>query len=148
MRAYLSHLTKTADFMMAAELYQKTLVGYEASLGKGESVSLSRYCKIHHINNRGLRYWMKKHSIDPPRNKSRKVAAQSGINNISHSITSPGLMMPLLIQSPSGEKAKKSTRSNSSLKGVSITTPTGLDVHIPEISCLDLAELILSCNTR
>jgi hypothetical protein len=148
MRAYLSHLTKTADFMMAAELYQKTLVGYEASLGKGESVSLSRYCKIHHINNRGLRYWMKKHSIDPPRHKSRKIAAQSCINNISHSITSPGHMVPLLIQSPSGEKAKKSTRSNSSLKGVSITTPTGLDVHIPEISCLDLAELILSCNTR
>jgi hypothetical protein len=133
---------------MAAELYQKTLTGYESSLGKGESVSLSRYCKIHHVNNRGLRYWMKKHSIDPPRNKSRKCAAQSGINNISQSITSPGQMMPLLIQSPSGEKAKKSIRCNSSLKGVHITTPTGLVVRISEISCLDLAELILSCNTR
>jgi hypothetical protein len=42
--------------MMAAELYQKTLAGYEAYLGKGESMSLSRYCKIHHVNNRGLRY--------------------------------------------------------------------------------------------
>jgi hypothetical protein len=134
--------------MMAVELYQKTLAGYEASMGKGESVSLSRYCKIHHVNNRGLRYWMKEHSIDPPRNKSRKIAAQSCINNISHFITSPGHMMPLLIQSPSGENAKKSTRSSSSLKGVNITTPTGLVVRIPEISCLDLAELILSCNTR
>lgn len=45
--------------MMAAELYQKTLSGYEVLLGKGESMSLSRYCKIHHVNNRGLRYWMK-----------------------------------------------------------------------------------------
>jgi hypothetical protein len=148
MRVYLSHLTNRTDVMMAVELYQKTLAGYEASMGKGESVSLSRYCKIHHVNNRGLRYWMKKHSIDPPRNKSRKIAAQSCINNISHFITSPGHMMPLLIQSPSGENAKKSTRSNSSLKGVNITTPTGLVVRIPEISCLDLAELILSCNTR
>jgi hypothetical protein len=147
MRVYLSHLTNRTDVMMAVELYQKTLAGYEASLGKGESVSLSRYCKIHHVNNRGLRYWMKKHSIDPPRNKSRKIAAQS-CNNISHFITSPGHMMPLLIQSPSGENAKKSTRSSSSLKGVNITTPTGLVVRIPEISCLDLAELILSCNTR
>jgi hypothetical protein len=42
--------------MLAAELYQKTLTGYEASLGKGDSMSLSRYCKIHHVNNRGLRY--------------------------------------------------------------------------------------------
>lgn len=45
--------------MMAAELYQKTLSGYEVLLCKGESMSLSRYCKIHHVNNRGLRYWMK-----------------------------------------------------------------------------------------
>jgi hypothetical protein len=89
--------------MMAAELYQKTLAGYEASLGKGESMSLSRYCKIHHVNNRGLRYWMKKHSIDPPKNKSRKVTTQSDINNISQPLTSSGHMIPLLIQSPGVE---------------------------------------------
>jgi hypothetical protein len=64
MRVYLSHQTKRTDVMMAAELYQKPLAGYEASLGKGESVSLSMYFKIHHVNNRGLRYWMKKHSIE------------------------------------------------------------------------------------
>lgn len=133
---------------MATELYQKTLAGYEASLGKGESISLSRYCKIHHVNNRGLRYWMKKHSIDPPKNKSRKVTTQSDNNNISKSVTSPGHMVPLLIQSPSGEKVKKSTSRNSSLQGVNITTQTGLVVSIPEIGCLELSELILSCNTR
>jgi hypothetical protein len=132
--------------MMAAELYQKTLAGYEASLGKGESMSLSRYCKIHHVNNRGLRYWMKKHSIDPPNNKSRKVTTQSGINNSSQPLTSPEHMMPLLIQSPGGEKLKKSTHCNSSLQGVNITTQTGLVVCIPEIGCLELSELILSCN--
>ena len=132
--------------MMATELYQKTLAGYEASLGRGESMSLSRYCKIHHVNNRGLRYWMKKHSIDPPGNKSRKVTTQSGINNSNQPLTSPGHMMPLVIQSPRGEKVKKSTNRNSSLQGVNITTPTGLVVCIPEISCLDLAGLILSCN--
>lgn len=131
---------------MAAELYAKTLAGYEALLGKGESMSLSRYCKIHHVNNRGLRYWMKKHSIVPPRNKSRKVSRQEGHNNISKSDPSPGQIMPLLIRSPGVEKSKKSIRSNSSLKEVNITTQTGLIVRIPEISCAGLAELILSCN--
>jgi hypothetical protein len=134
--------------MMAAELYQKTLAGYEASLGKGESMSLHRYCKIHHVNNRGLRYWMKKHSIVPPGYKSRKVTTQTGISNISKSVNSPGHMMPLLIQSPGVEKSKKLIRNNSSLKEVNITTQTGLIVRIPEISCAGLAELILSCNTR
>ena len=132
--------------MMAAELYQKTLTGYEASLGKGESVTLSRYCKIHHVNCRGLRYWMKKNSIDTPRPKSRKVATQSGIDNISQPLTSPCHMMPLLIQSPIGEKTSRLGKS--SLKGVNITTQTGLVVSINEISCVDLAELILYCNTR
>jgi hypothetical protein len=132
--------------MMAATLYQKTLAGFEASLGKVDSVSLSRYCKIHHVNFRGLRYWMKKHSIDTPRNISRKVATQTGINNIGQPLTSPGHMMPLMIQSPIVAKAKEPTQSNSSLQGVTITTPTGLVVCIPEIYCVDLAGLILSCN--
>ena len=134
--------------MMAAELYKKTLGGYEASLGKGESMSLSRYCKIHHVNNRGLRYWMKKHSIDPPGNKPGKVTPQSDINHISQPAASPHHMVPLLIQPPMGGKAKKLTRSKSSLKDVNITTQTGLVVCIPQISYADLAGLILTCNTR
>ena len=132
--------------MMAAELYKKTLGGYEASLGKGESMSLSRYCKIHHVNNRGLRYWMKKHSIDPPGNKPGKVTPQSDINHISQPAASPHHMVPLLIQAPIREKG--STRSKSFLKDVNITTQTGLVVCIPQISCADLSGLILTCNTR
>ena len=134
--------------MMAEEFYQKTLTGYEASLIKGESMSLSRYCKIHHVNNRGLRYWMKKHSIVPPGNKSRNIATQAGINNIGKPVASPGQMIPLVIQSPGVEKLEKLIRNNSSLKDVQITTKTGLVVCIPQISCVGLAELILSCNTR
>lgn len=133
---------------MAAELYQKTLAGYEALLGRGESVSLSRYCKIHHVNNRGMRYWMKKHSIVPPKNKSRKVSTQSGINHISKAGTSAGKIMPLVIQSPGQEKQETSVRNNSSLTDIHIATQTGLVVCIPQISCAGLAELILSCNTR
>jgi len=91
---------------------------------------------------------MKKHSIDPPKNKSRKGAPHSGINKTSKSVTSPDHLVPLLIQSPIVEKAKKSIRSNLFLNGVNITTQTGMVVCIPEISHTDLAELILSCNTR
>lgn len=134
--------------MMAAEFYKETLVGYEACLSKGESVSLSRYCKIHHVNYQGLRYWVKKHSTLTLKNKSRKVATQPGIMNLSQSVSSPGHMIPLLIQPPIGEKAKRPPQSRSSLKGVNITTQTGLVVCIPEISCVDLAGLILSCNIR
>ncbi len=52
--------------MMSAELYQKTVTGHEASPGKGESISLSRYCKPHHITILGMMCLKKKHTIDPP----------------------------------------------------------------------------------
>ena len=134
--------------MMAAELYQKTLSCYEASLSKGESMSLGRYCKIHHVNNRGLRYWMKKNSIISPKGKSGRLAGPSVSNNTTQPVPGSHQMVPLLIQAPTGGKAKKLTRSESSLKDVNITTQTGLVVCIPQISCADLAGLILTCNTR
>tara|TARA_R110002050_G_scaffold138576_2_gene262392 strand:- start:2736 stop:3140 length:405 start_codon:yes stop_codon:yes gene_type:complete len=134
--------------MMAEEFYQKTLAGYESSLGKGESISLSRYCKKHHVNNRGLRYWMKKNSIISPKGKSGRLAGPSVSDNTTQPVPGSHQMVPLLIQAPTVGKAKKLIRSESSLKDVNITTQTGLVVCIPQISCADLAELILTCNTR
>ncbi len=132
--------------MMATELYKKTLAGYEASLSKGDSVTLSRYCKIHHVNYRGLGYWMKKESINTPKSRLGKVATHSITNNTDQPVTGPFHMVPLLIQSPLREKTSRPGKS--SLQGVNITTQNGLVVCINEISCVDLAELILSCNTR
>jgi hypothetical protein len=134
--------------MMAAELYQKTLTGYEALQGKGESISLSRYCKLHHVNNRGLRYWMKKNSIISPKGKSGRLRGPSVSNSTAQPVPGSHRMVPLLIQAPMGGKAKKLTRSESSLSNVNITTQTGLVICIPQISCADLAGLILTCNTR
>ena len=132
--------------MKAAELYKKTLAGYEASLSKGDSVTLSRYCKINHVNCPGLKYWMKKHSLNAPKNKPGKRATHSISNNTNQPVTGPHHMVPLLIQSPIREKTSRQNKS--SLKGVNITAPNGLVVFINEIRCADLAELILSCNTR
>jgi len=132
--------------MMADELYKKTLAGYEASLSKGDSVTLSKYCKIHHVNCRGLRYWMKKYSINTPKNKLGKGATPSISNNTDQPVAGPHHMVPLLIQSPIREETARLRKS--SLKGVNITTQNGLVVCINEISCVDLAELILSCNIR
>jgi len=131
---------------MAEELYKKTLAGYQASLSKGDSVTLSRYCKINHVNCRGLRYWMRKHSINTPKIKSGKVATHAISNTTDQLVTGPHHMIPLLIQSPIREETSRLRKS--SLKGVNITTQNGLVVCINEISCVDLAELILSCNTR
>jgi hypothetical protein len=132
--------------MMAAELFKKTLAGYEASLIKGDSMTLSKYCRMHHINCRGLRYWMRKHSITTPKITSGNIATRSISNTTDHLVTGSHHMIPILIQPPIREKTSKQTKS--SLSGVNITTPNGLVVCLSEISCSDLAELILSCNTR
>ena len=134
--------------MMASEFYKETLAGYEACLSEGKSVSLSRYCKIHHVNYPGLLYWMKKHSCVTPKSRSRKIATNSCLKDIRQPVSFPRRMIPLLIQPPMGEEAKASPQSKPSLKGVNITTQTGVVVCIPEIGCADLAGLILSCNIR
>lgn len=133
---------------MAAELYQKTLAGYEALLCQGESIPLSRYCKLHHVNNGGLRYWMKKNSINTPKGKSGRLAGRSVSNNTVQPVTVSHQMVPLQIHAPTGEKKKESSRSKSSLKGVNITTQTGVVICIPQIGCADLAGLIQTCNIR
>ncbi len=98
--------------MMAAELYPKTLSGDKASSSKGATVSLSRYCQLYHVNNRGLRYWMKKSSINTANGKPEKAAVRSIPAATGLPVTSPGHMLPLQIQSPLGEKAKRSPREN------------------------------------
>ena len=101
---------------------------------------------MHHANCRGLRYWMRKHSINTPKTKSGKVATHSISNTTEQLVTGPHHMIPLLIQSPIREETSRLRKS--SLKGVNSTTQNGLVVCINEISCVDLADLILSCNTR
>lgn len=131
--------------MIAAELYQKTLAGYEACLSKGDKVTLSRYCKTHHVNYRGLGYWMKKESIPKP-GSGRAVPHGSVPDATGTQVTGLFKMVPLLIESPVRQKGLRLRESF--LKGITVTTQNGLVVRINEISCVDLAELILSCNIR
>jgi len=91
---------------------------------------------------------MKKNPIISPKDKSGRLASPSASNNTTQPVPGSHQMVPLLIQAPVGGKAKKLTRSESSLKDVSMTTQTGLVVCIPQISCADLAGLILTCNIR
>jgi len=101
---------------------------------------------MHHVNYRGLSYWMKKQSIDIPKIGLRKKATHFISKHTDQPVTGPHHMVPLLIESPFREKISRLGKS--SLQGVNITTQNGLVVCINEISCVDLAELILSCNTR
>lgn len=49
--------------MSAIELYEKTLEQYKAQLRHGRNVSLTVFCKEHHVNGRAMNKWMGSHGI-------------------------------------------------------------------------------------
>lgn len=133
---------------MSEALYKKTLSGYAAALANGENLSLSKYCVLHQVNARGLRYWMKKYSIVPPANKSRKTSKQAVVNPAGDPASPSSRMIPLLIQPPAKSRSGKLFRNNPILTDIHITTQSGIVVSISKISHAGLAELILSCNNQ
>lgn len=44
--------------MSATDLYEKTLEQYKAQLRSGRNVSLTVFCKEHHVNGRAMNKWM------------------------------------------------------------------------------------------
>lgn len=49
--------------MSAIELYEKTLEQYKIQLKSGRNVSLTVFCKEHHVNGRAMNKWMGSHGI-------------------------------------------------------------------------------------
>lgn len=49
--------------MSAIELYEQTLELYKADLKRGRNVSLTVFCKEHHVNGRAMNKWMGSHGI-------------------------------------------------------------------------------------
>ncbi len=124
--------------MNNAPLFRMTLSNYEASLSLGKSGTLYKYCKIHNINYPGLRYWMKKHSIALPDPNLSIV--------VSPSASVPPRLIPLTILPDEDPKRRELQLAH--IQGVSITIADDIVVRIKEISPVDLACLIVSCQKR
>jgi len=119
--------------MKASALYEKTLQDYSALLPMLK-VSLSKYCKDHRVNYRGLSNWMHENSIPAPK-PPRKVQPVLPVTTFSPVTILP----PMTSGSPSPAMM---------LKGVQITLPNGVHVSIGEISGRDMTSLIDSLNSR
>jgi hypothetical protein len=130
----------------ANEIYAKTFSGYKKLIEKGEYLSLRKYCKLHHVNVRGLSYWMKKLSIEHPGTKFREARQNSG--HFQPKQSARVQVVPLSIQvAPEEVTNQQLTEGKDAiLKDISISIQSGMIISIPGISCIDLAELILICN--
>lgn len=124
--------------MVAAKFYEKTLEGYSSLLSE-KKVSLSRYCKEHGVNYRGLRYWMKKQSIPLPKSVHKRQQ-KKGVPSASFV---PVSILPSAL--PVNEHLP-SLSVGGILKGVSISLSTGMKVSIKEINGRDMIEILHSFN--
>ncbi len=109
----------------AKELYAKTFSGYKQLIEKGEYLSLRKYCKLHHVNSRGLSYWMKKFSIKHLGNKYRKARQNSG--HFHPKQNSQTQVVPLIIQTPAEAITQKLSEEKAALiKDIRITVQSGI----------------------
>lgn len=126
--------------MLNVSLFRRTLSCYKASLARGERCTLYGYCKIHNVNYKNMRYWMKTQSIELPE------LPQSGSLETISSESHPQRMIPLTILSP--EEPKREVSSSSLLQEVSISVSDNMVVNIRGISPSDLASIIITCQSR
>ena len=126
--------------MVNASLFRRTLSSYKSSLSNGDCSSLYRYCKIHNVNYKNMRYWMMTQSISLPQIPTCESLSKTLPD--SH----PQKMTPLTILSP--EEPKREIFSTGLLREVSISVADNMVVNIKEISTSDLASIILTCQSR
>lgn len=112
--------------MNASALFEKTLQGY-SRLSSSDPRSLTKYCTDHHVNIRAFRYWMKKHSIAPPKR-----------TRLSHTSS----FAPLAVLPCSSEERKSITLSDGNIKNVQVSFAAGSTVSIGEITCQNLIQII------
>lgn len=126
--------------MVNASLFRRTLSCYKSSLSNGDYCTLYRYCKIHNVNYKNMRYWMITQSINLP--EVPTCESLSKTSPASH----PQKMIPLTILSP--EEPKREIFTTGLLREVSISVTENIVVNIKEISTNDLASIILTCQSR
>ena len=119
--------------MSAIELYEKTLDLYKADLKRGRNVSLTVFCKEHHVNGRAMNKWMGSHGIYVHSLRKELLPADAARHPQDRS---SALFTEIL--SPSTTNAAKS----GSLKDVRIEMPCGINVHIGSCEASSLGSLL------
>jgi len=134
--------------MKASELYTKTIEGYKQEIVVSP-ITLSDYCKTHHVNYKGIQLWMSRNSITVAQLKKEITAHSDSSSDFPAVQTESGQQIyPLSFQVGGAKKEDIRKSSYSCVKGVNITFPDGVIVSIKEITPEDLNKFILSCNTH
>lgn len=119
--------------MSAIELYEETLGLYKAELKRGRNVSLTVFCKEHHVNGRAMNKWMGSHGIYVHSLRKELLPAEAARRPQDR----PSALFSE-IHPPSATGAVQS----GSLKEVRIEMPCGINVHIGNCEASSLGSLL------
>lgn len=119
--------------MSAIELYEKTLDLYKSDLKRGRNVSLTVFCKEHHVNGRAMNKWMGSHGIYVHSLRKELLPAEAARRPQDRTSALFTEILP-----PSATNTAKS----GSLKDVRIEMPCGINVHIGSCEASSLGSLL------
>lgn len=135
--------------MEASERYSQAVKDYQEMIQK-TSITLSSYCKSHHINSNGMMKWMSRNKITvkglkPVTPQPKQVVA---VSKAQIAGPSSQQIFPLSFKTTPSEEDRDARKTTSLLKGVSITFPDGVIVSIKETGWYDLGKFVAFYNTH
>lgn len=125
--------------VQASSRYSQIWSDYSTSIRRGEFQSLASYCRETHTSYEGIRYWLRSRGLSV---KSLKQSSNTGdpLSGISTSEAES----PTFIQfAPSASAVASST-----MHGISIAFPDGVNLSIREGSAEGVADLLAIYRSR
>lgn len=134
MEAQSNHITESANIR-----YARVWADFSASVQRGESQTLSSYCRLTHTSYEGIKYWIRSRGLSVKSLKKPRCSPEAAL------IASAAGTKPVsFIQFAPSAPAAQST----SMRGVSITFPDGVNLSLQECSAESVADLLSIYRSR
>ena len=119
--------------------YARIWADFTAAVGRGESKTLSSYCRLTHTSYEGIKYWIRSQGLSVKSLKRSNNAQEMALAS-----RKPEAGPVSFIQfAPSAAPV-----SAASMRGISITFPDGVNLSLQECSAESVADLLAIYRSR
>ena len=119
--------------------YARVWADFSAAVGRGETKTLSSYCRLTHTSYEGIKHWIRSQGLSV-----KSLKRPNSIQETALAACKPEARPVSFIQfAPSAAPA-----SAASMRGISITFPDGVNLSLQECSAESVADLLAIYRSR
>ena len=123
----------------ASSRYARVWAEFSASIQRGDSITLSSYCRATHTSYEGIKHWIRSKGLSV---RSLKHANQAG-TQVQNTIAPNAKPVSFIQFAPSAAPVP-----SAAMRGVSITFPDGVNLSLQESNAEGIADLLAIYRSR